>query len=43
MTIEAIGLTSGFASKSNFFAIFKDLTGLTPYEFVKKNSPDIKE
>lgn len=43
MTIEAIGLTSGFASKSNFFAMFKDNTGLTPYEFVKKNSPDIKE
>jgi len=40
MTVEAIGMSSGFASKSNFFAIFKDATGLTPYEFVKKNSPE---
>lgn len=40
MTIEAIGQTSGFASKSNFFAIFKESTGLTPYEFVKQNNPD---
>lgn len=38
MTVEAIGLTSGFASKSNFFAIFKEVTGMTPYEFVKQNS-----
>lgn len=38
MTVEAIGLTSGFASKSNFFAIFKEVTGMTPYEFVKQNN-----
>lgn len=43
MTVEAIGMTSGFASKSNFFAIFKEATGLTPYEFVKKNNPEQQE
>lgn len=36
MTIEGIGLESGFASKSNFFAVFKEATRLSPYDFMEQ-------
>ena len=35
LTMEGIGMESGFASKSNFFAIFKEFTGKTPLEFIE--------
>jgi AraC-like DNA-binding protein len=37
LTIEAIGLESGFLSKSNFFSCFKKHTGTTPFDYQKNN------
>lgn len=34
LTIEAIGKQSGFKTRSNFYLIFKEETGLTPTEFI---------
>ena len=34
LTLEAIGNTSGFHTKSSFFSTFKQFTGLTPSQFV---------
>jgi AraC-like DNA-binding protein len=38
--MEGIGMESGFASKSNFFAVFKEFTGKTPLEFIEAEHID---
>lgn len=40
LTMEGIGMESGFASKSNFFAVFKEFTGKTPLEFIETEQID---
>lgn len=35
-TLEAIGLESGFSSRSSFFTTFKELTGMSPGDFLQK-------
>jgi transcriptional regulator GlxA family with amidase domain len=40
LTMEGIGMESGFASKSNFFAVFKEFTGKTPLEFIEAEHID---
>ena len=36
MTIEGIGQSVGFHTRSNFFATFKRITGLKPTEYIKE-------
>lgn len=38
LTIEAIGEQSGFKTRSNFYTIFKESTGMTPREFISVNT-----
>jgi AraC-like DNA-binding protein len=40
-TIESVALQSGFASRSNFYSIFKEVTGVTPKDFLKQNGRNI--
>lgn len=37
-TIDSIGLKSGFTSRSNFYSTFKEVTGITPTEFLANNN-----
>ncbi|WP_395803536.1 helix-turn-helix domain-containing protein [Daejeonella sp.] len=37
MTVEGIGFESGFASKSSFFSVFKESTGLSPFDYMKQH------
>ncbi len=37
-TIESIAMDNGFNSRSSFHNSFKKLTGLTPREFIAKNT-----
>lgn len=43
LTIEAIGEQSGFKTRSNFYTVFKEKTGLTPTEFIESNKNRIIE
>jgi AraC-like DNA-binding protein len=38
LSMEGIWPKSGFSSRTNFFVTFKEITGLTPLEFVQINS-----
>ena len=43
-TIDGVGLQAGFASSSNFYATFKEVTGMTPNQWIEapsNSSPDI--
>jgi transcriptional regulator GlxA family with amidase domain len=35
-TIEAIGLASGFASRSSFLTTFREIKGLAPSDYLKR-------
>jgi AraC-like DNA-binding protein len=38
LSMEGIGKESGFASKSSFFSSFREITGMTPAEFIRSTS-----
>jgi AraC-like DNA-binding protein len=42
ITIEAIGIESGFPTRSSFYRAFKAETGITPMEFVEGKIPDFE-
>jgi AraC-like DNA-binding protein len=35
MSLEGVGKNAGFASKSSFFSSFREVTGMTPAEYIK--------
>lgn len=41
MTIEAIGLSSGFANRTTFYRVFKNAEGISPGEFAARNAKTI--
>lgn len=41
LSLEGIWTNSGFSSKTNFFISFKDVTGFTPIEFLKKRNSEL--
>jgi AraC-like DNA-binding protein len=42
ITIEAVGIESGFPTRSSFYRAFKTVTGITPTEFVEGKFPDFE-
>jgi len=40
ISIDGIGKQSGFRSSSNFYTSFKEMTGYTPREWMKRNKND---
>ena len=42
-TLEAIGNSVGFKSRSSFIAAFKQVTGLTPFDFQRNIDAKIKD
>lgn len=39
LTIEGIGLESGFSSRATFYSNFKKITGMTPQEYISQEIP----
>lgn len=38
LSVEGVGAKAGFSSKSSFFAVFRQLTGLTPAQYLEKRN-----
>ena len=42
-TLKALSEQCGFSSKATFYRVFKNVTGMTPLEYCKKQNLVIKE
>ena len=42
-TLKALSEQCGFSSKATFYRVFKNVTGMTPLEYCKKQNFVIKE